>query len=51
MTGRLGIISIIVGFLIIGCSKQAGLTESQIRLSEAKKAQAVLIEKANTKYQ
>ena len=47
MTGRLCIISIFVAFLIIGCSKQAGLTESQIRLSEAKKAQAVLIEKAN----
>ena len=48
MTGRLCFISIIVAFLLIACSKQAGLTESQIRLSEAKKAQAILIEKANT---
>ena len=47
MTGRLCIIFIIAAFLLIACSKQAGLTESQIRLSEAKNAQAILIDKAN----
>ena len=48
MTVRLLLITFIVAFLLLACSKQPGPTESQIRLSEAKRAQSVFIEKANT---
>ncbi|WP_334049267.1 hypothetical protein [Alteromonas gracilis] len=47
MTGRSLLIFLLM-CLLIGCSKQAGKTESQIRFSEAQKAQSALINKANT---
>ena len=47
MTGR-SLLTFLLVCLLIGCSKQAGKTESQIRFSEAQKAQSALINKANT---